>query len=83
MKNNWVVMPLLSPQKAAADGKQQTTTQGSSEPFVSRPSRLPGYVNIRSFDDNEMHWSHMWMVHASPVRSVFVELLTDQLIRNS
>jgi len=53
MKNSWVVMPLLSPQEAKAGGRPQTTTEGSSERFDSRLSKLLGYVKlVICSDDN-------------------------------
>ncbi|KAH0357912.1 hypothetical protein KCU83_g292, partial [Aureobasidium melanogenum] len=46
MKNNWVAMPLLSPQQVEAGGKLQMTRGDSSGLFVSRPSKLPGLSSM-------------------------------------
>ena len=81
MKNSWVVMPLLSPQKVKARGRLQTTTGDSSERFGSRLSKLLGYVqHLVYFDDNWLQRPSMRIIYASSLflHSAFIELIRNR-----
>jgi hypothetical protein len=81
-------MPLLSSQKVKADGRSQTTAEGSNEPFVSRPSKLLGYVNIplslmidgssdlayeQSTSSFGIQWASRWSINQEFMNTVAAE----------
>ena len=87
MKNNLAAMRLLSPRKAEADGRSRTTTEGLREPFDSRLSKLPGYVNYTlpfpSLDKSDIAWFPAPSVTLSIRRLECPAQATNLVVRNS